>query len=408
MTKKVKGAKEYAGKKALALYLVKKLLHSLYTKWGYQQIMPSSFELYDNLYNLVSEEFRKRLISLTSPYGELVCLRGEMTIATLKLLKRLYEPHDRPQRFFYIEKLYKTTSDYQQKLEFYQAGIELIGQESIEADIEVLYLLHSSLTTSGVKDYLVLINDSEIINGITNNTSNITETQKERIKQALLSQSMPELKKAVSYLDIPKEEKLFLRKLFYLRGGKEVLQEAEMLLKNRQSQKALSRLKKLWNAMCKLNYSDNTEIDLSLIRELGFYSGPIFEAMSYDAGTSLGGGGRYDKLTRQLGLIDSATGFGLDIETIAETSTLTPHEKAIKVTILNKSADFTKTIDIINKNSNKDIVFENLSEDTEIKEAIKLSERKQAKVLLIIEKTIKIIDITTKQEIRGEIPWISL
>ena len=57
------------------------------------------------------------------------------------------------------------------------------------------------------------------------------------------------------------------------------------------------------------------KIDLSLVRGLDYYTGPVFEVAIESANVSCGGGGRYDKLIKNVGGPDtSAVGisFGLD------------------------------------------------------------------------------------------------
>ncbi|HID72761.1 TPA: hypothetical protein EYP38_02360, partial [Candidatus Micrarchaeota archaeon] len=56
------------------------------------------------------------------------------------------------------------------------------------------------------------------------------------------------------------------------------------------------------------------EIDLSLVRGLGYYTGPVFEVkLSEDIGTVMAGG-RYDELLKVYGQADPAVGISIGIE----------------------------------------------------------------------------------------------
>ena len=77
-------------------------------------------------------------------------------------------------------------------------------------------------------------------------------------------------------------------------------------------------LKKLCDSLCKLGYSNRIRIDLGFIRDLGYYSGPIFNAYSSVTASLLGGGGRYDGLLTKVGMDGEASGFALNIKELAE------------------------------------------------------------------------------------------
>lgn len=73
-------------------------------------------------------------------------------------------------------------------------------------------------------------------------------------------------------------------------------------------------------ALGELGLGENLRLDLALARELEYYSGPVFEIFSGNAGVSLGGGGRYDGLLEQYGIVGQALGFGLDLRAVASLS----------------------------------------------------------------------------------------
>jgi hypothetical protein len=58
--------------------------------------------------------------------------------------------------------------------------------------------------------------------------------------------------------------------------------------------------------------------DLGLVRELGYYTGVVFEVYDPAVGFALGGGGRYDELLGRYGRAARATGFAIDLEAVAE------------------------------------------------------------------------------------------
>ena len=54
--------------------------------------------------------------------------------------------------------------------------------------------------------------------------------------------------------------------------------------------------------------------DLGLVRDLGYYTGAIFDVYDPALGHVIGGGGRYDELLARFGRPQPACGFGLFVE----------------------------------------------------------------------------------------------
>ena len=62
--------------------------------------------------------------------------------------------------------------------------------------------------------------------------------------------------------------------------------------------------------------ADRVQIDLGLLRDLGYYSGAILEVYDPALGHVLGGGGRYDELLKRFGVDLPAAGFALYLERV--------------------------------------------------------------------------------------------
>ena len=62
--------------------------------------------------------------------------------------------------------------------------------------------------------------------------------------------------------------------------------------------------------------ADRVIFDLGLVRELGYYTGAVFEVYDPAVGFTLGGGGRYDELIGRFGRELPACGVALDIQRV--------------------------------------------------------------------------------------------
>ena len=62
--------------------------------------------------------------------------------------------------------------------------------------------------------------------------------------------------------------------------------------------------------------ADRVQVDLGLLRDIGYYSGSILEVYDPTVGEVIGGGGRYDDLMSRFGVDLPAAGFTLYVERI--------------------------------------------------------------------------------------------
>jgi ATP phosphoribosyltransferase regulatory subunit len=103
--------------------------------------------------------------------------------------------------------------------------------------------------------------------------------------------------------------------LSQLRGGKEVLEEARSL-GGVAVERATARLGETLGALEARGVAERVQIDLGLLRDLGYYSGAILEVYDPALGHVLGGGGRYDGLLKRFGIDLPAAGFALYVERV--------------------------------------------------------------------------------------------
>jgi ATP phosphoribosyltransferase regulatory subunit HisZ len=79
-------------------------------------------------------------------------------------------------------------------------------------------------------------------------------------------------------------------------------------------ERATSRLAATYEGLRDLGIADRVQLDLGLLRELGYYTGAILEVYDPALGYVIGGGGRYDDLLGRLGRPMPAAGFALYLE----------------------------------------------------------------------------------------------
>jgi ATP phosphoribosyltransferase regulatory subunit len=101
-----------------------------------------------------------------------------------------------------------------------------------------------------------------------------------------------------------------------MRGREEVLEAAQRLCHTDAGIAGLERLRRLLARATELGYADRINVDFSLLRDITYYTGFIFEGFASEVGFALCGGGRYDSLLPRFGFNMGAVGWSLAIERV--------------------------------------------------------------------------------------------
>jgi ATP phosphoribosyltransferase regulatory subunit len=115
----------------------------------------------------------------------------------------------------------------------------------------------------------------------------------------------------VAELRLGEPERELLVRLPELRGGPEMLERA-----NDHAEGAVEGLRALHELLEERGVADRVIFDLGLVRELGYYTGAVFEVYDPAVGFALGGGGRYDELIGRFGRELPACGLALDVQRV--------------------------------------------------------------------------------------------
>lgn len=174
--------------------------------------------------------------------------------------------------------------------EFLQCDVDVIGSKGIGAEIEVIQAVVAAIEKVGITGFELRINDRRLIQAVAEKfgfTGHKVEAfavildKKDKLDAAEILKQLTEL----AGHELPKEL------LEVVEGGLN-LEAAEPY-----HPEAVTGLKTIISTLGGLNLPlARIVFDPSLVRGMGYYTGPVFELRHSSAGYSFGGGGRYDKL----------------------------------------------------------------------------------------------------------------
>jgi ATP phosphoribosyltransferase regulatory subunit len=241
-------------------------------------------------------------------------MRSDMTIPIARLVATRLQSDEPPFRLSYIARAYRAVSPQRgQMREFTQAGVELIGAPAPEGTAEVVEVLSRALDAAGLNRAIVGLGDADLYSQLLAGLG-VGEEARTRILDRLATHDLVGLEMEVDETEgIGSEARATLLALPGMRGGPEVLDRATEL-GGEAVERATQRLRATYDALAARGVADRVQVDLGLLRDLGYYTGAILEVYDPALGHILGGGGRYDGLLGRFGRDLPAVGFALYLE----------------------------------------------------------------------------------------------
>lgn len=169
--------------------------------------------------------------------------------------------------------------------EFTQCDVDIVGSDSWGAEVEIITAILAVFKEFGLEGVKVHLNDRRLVD------------------QALAAAGVPEDKRGHVCVTVDKLDKIgreaVVTELTAAVGEGVTAALVKTLLAEHGA--AVDPLDKIIAAVKALVPASDLVVDPSLMRGMGYYTGPVFEFRHASLSGSLGGGGRYDKLTAKFG-----------------------------------------------------------------------------------------------------------
>ncbi len=338
-----KGVRAYLPPQAALKREVESKLLSVFHRWGFQEIVTPTFEYYDVLALGTGEEFRDRTFKLTDQAtGRVIVLRPDITPQIARIAATILKDYPKPLRFCYNSNVFRYIEpQVGRHREFYQAGVELIGLDLPEADVEMIAIAVESLLEVGLADFTIAVSQVEFVRGLLQQLRLPRERERE-VQLALHKKDSSALDVLMEAFQLEPKARDRLLALPNLFGGAEVVEQAGRLVNNRRSEQALENLRTVYAMLKVYGLESCVLLDLSEIRGFDYYTGIVFEGFTANLGYEICTGGRYDHLIGRFGEECPSTGFAIDIERLQmalETQGALPAHTAVDFLIIDFKPD---------------------------------------------------------------------
>jgi ATP phosphoribosyltransferase regulatory subunit len=293
---------------------LREALIETFERFGYGEVATPTIE-YDEVLARGDERGAPAAYRFFDEDGRLLAMRTDMTIPIARLVATRLGDAEPPFRFSYAGSAYRAVRPQRgQMREFLQAGVELIGVEAPDGTAEVIEVLAAALDAVGLTRAVIGLGDADLYRQLLAEHG-VSDLRREKILEVLAGHDLVGLEGEVEELEISPAERETLLQLPTLRGGPGVLDRAREL-GGAAVGRAIQRLATTHDALATRGVADRVQLDLGLLRDLGYYTGAILEVYDPAVGHVLGGGGRYDELMGRFGCPLPAAGFALYLERV--------------------------------------------------------------------------------------------
>ena len=290
-------------------------LHRTLLQFGYHTIQTPTFEFFDVFNREIGTIPSKDLYKFFDLEGNTLVLRPDITPSIARAAAMYFEEETMPIRLCYMGNIFINNSSYQGRLkESTQLGAELIGDNSIEADAEILAMTVESMKRAGLKEFQISVGHAEFFKGLAE-AAGLSEEQEDELRELIANKNFFGVEEVIA--NLPMEEDL--RQLFGLLDGfydspEQFAQAKQFAAKYERVAYALEHLSRLHEVLKSYQVEKYISYEMGAISDYHYYTGIIFAGYTFGSGEPVVKGGRYDKLLKYFGKDAPSIGFAIALD----------------------------------------------------------------------------------------------
>lgn len=283
--------------------------------YGYRFIETPTFEFFDIFGQEVGTTPSKDLYKFFDREGNTLVLRPDMTPSIARAASKYFPIETEPVRLCYEGNVFINNNSYQGRLkESTQLGVEFIGENSVDADGEIIALVVNNLKAAGLEQFQISIGHADLFRQLMKAADFDAEAE-ETLRDLILNKNFFGVDEFLERHQVTDD----LRSLFSMLGKmyaspKEWAGMKEIALRFPGVADALSYLQELYELLEVYDVTKYVSFELGLISSYSYYTGILFSGYTFGSGEPIVKGGRYDGLLSYFGKEAPAIGFAIMVD----------------------------------------------------------------------------------------------
>lgn len=248
----------------------------------------------------------KELFILTDLAGRELAIRPEMTPSVTRMVARRYQQWQKPIRLFNISNFARNERPQRgRNREFTQLNVDIFGDESLLADVEILTLAIEIMEAFGApaSSYIVKLNNRKLLNIFLEQIVQVSEEDKVFVTRLLDKyEKLSELEFQDSAVQLGLKQEAIDAINQWM--GVASLDELVAAFPQLADTEAVQELTFIMGTLAEVGYAEEVVVFApGLVRGFDYYDGMVFEVFDLhpENNRSLFGGGRYNGLANLFG-----------------------------------------------------------------------------------------------------------
>jgi ATP phosphoribosyltransferase regulatory subunit len=291
-------------------------LRTVFASRGYLEVETPGLEFYDVYAAGGGLAPQEALYKLFDPQGRILALRYDGTVPVARLAATLLKDEEPPLRLAYIGNMLRyAESGGGKQSEFTQAGVELMGPRTAEADAEVIATAIESARAAGIGSLQVAVGQVEFFKALLEEWG-IADEDARRLPGLIDAKETLAIEELADRAGLPAAAREALLAMASFEGTFDVLDRMEALTRSPRALSALQGLRDVLRLLEEDGLLRYVSVDLGMLQSLDYYTGIIFKGFTYGIGFPVITGGRYDRVVSEFGRALPSTGFSLGVNLV--------------------------------------------------------------------------------------------
>lgn len=291
-------------------------LHRVFHQYGFEDIETPTFEYFEVFSKEVGTIPSRDLYKFFDREGNTLVLRPDFTPSVSRACATYFNPEKEVVSLCYTGNTFINNSSFRGRLkETTQMGVERMGDDSPEADAEILAMTVECLLATGLTEFQVSVGQVDYYKAIFAQTG-LSQEEEEELRELISQKNYFGVEELVKNKNMDKSLARVLSQLPQMFGSTEVLEKAKSLTDNPQVLKAVARLEEIYELLKVYGYEKYVTFDFAMLSKYHYYTGIIFQAYTYGTGEALIKGGRYNQLMKHFGKPAASIGFAIVVDNL--------------------------------------------------------------------------------------------
>lgn len=291
-------------------------LHRVFHQYGFEDIETPTFEYFEVFSKEVGTIPSRELYKFFDREGNTLVLRPDFTPSVSRACATYFNPEKEVVSLCYTGNTFINNSSFRGRLkETTQMGVERMGDDSPEADAEILAMTVECLLATGLTEFQVSVGQVDYYKAIFAQTG-LSQEEEEELRELISQKNYFGVEELVKNKNMDKSLARVLSQLPQMFGSTEVLEKAKSLTDNPQALKAVARLEEIYELLKVYGYEKYVTFDFAMLSKYHYYTGIIFQAYTYGTGEALIKGGRYNQLMKHFGKPAASIGFAIVVDNL--------------------------------------------------------------------------------------------